>query len=277
MFTKAATDGISEEMALLLAKAEAVSIGIDPETITITKGTTPMPKLPDEVFKSLDPSVQAHITAMEKAAASHAWADSNSDGKCDVEGCSMAKSEHMSKAADPAPAPTGPEAERLAFEKAVNAMDPAVREMFKAQQKETAAATALAKALWDDKQDAHFETMAKELVNLPGIPPTGYGSVLRKASEALGDETFEELFKSMKGADAAVKMSKAFEEVGSGHGGSGNAGESLEALAKELQTADPNMTLAEAMVKAATSRPDLYTQHREENIAINRGATITGD
>ena len=144
------------------------------------------------------------------------------------------------------------------FEKALDGMAPIVKERFRDQQSQL-------NALHDEREVNYFEDLAKSLVHLPKVTVSEFGPVLRKAAGATDEETFDAIFAVLKSADSAIAQSGLYREIGTGHGGTPDSAlGTIEALAKSLRSNDPDLTEAEAVVKAAEMNPDLYAQHRME-------------
>jgi hypothetical protein len=157
------------------------------------------------------------------------------------------------------------------FTKAISGLPESIRKAMEADRVRTRNAEAIAKSLLNERQEARFEAMAKELMHLPGVEATEFAKDLRGVSEATGPETFEKLLKVLRGADDAIAKGAAFSEIGaSGNGDyAGSAGASIEAFAKELEAKDPTLSHADAVVQAATDHPELYTTHRTETLRQN--------
>lgn len=110
--------------------------------------------------------------------------------------------------------------------------------------------------------------VAKSLDSVPEVTPE-FGEVIVKARH--GDsEAVEALIGALTKSNAALKVSKAFEEIGSGHAAEGTGAAGLEGVAKALREANPELSQAEALAKAAEQNPELYAQHRAEMNRENR-------
>lgn len=167
------------------------------------------------------------------------------------------------------------ELDGAAFEKAISGLPDEVRKGLIANQRRAIQAETLAKSLLDEREDQRFEDMAKELLHLPGVDSASdeqtFAKSLRAVSEGVEPETFDGLFKVLKAADAALATSPLFKEFGaSGGSAAGSAGSSIEAIAKELRAADPELSEAESIAKAATENPELYVTHRHESLRQNQ-------
>lgn len=216
----------SPETARLLADAELIAKGFDPRNHDRT-GSVTMP-ISDAERAALPDSVQDYIKSLESSAAP------SNDTDADL------------------------------FEKSLAALPKEVRKSIRDTQKRAADAEAMVKSLHDDRERSRFEAMAKELSHLPGVDADGeFAATMRKAAES-NSGAFDEIFKVLKAADAAIDMSGTYGEIGSAVIGAGTAAHSIEAVAKGYQSEDPSLSYPEAMVKAAESHPELYAQHRKE-------------
>lgn len=117
----------------------------------------------------------------------------------------------------------------------------------------------------DLRKEAEFvQTAEKEFSNLP-TEATKLGVILKKASEALGDEDYQEIHRLLKAADEAVASRKDFENVGNSMTTGSGAYEKMVTAAKELiSKSDKDMTLSEAITKVAVQNPSLYEEYRQE-------------
>ncbi len=205
-------------------------------------GRTTVPKLSKEALAALPEDAQAYIKSLKKVA-------------------------KESKVTPGFEEPTDAET----FEKAIADLPAPAREAFLKQQREAAESRSVAKALWDEREAGRFETMAKELAHLPRVGKDGsFAKSLQKAATSAG-EAFDPIFEVLKAADAVIKESAFFGEIGSSHTSvSGSAEESIIAKATELMHADPALTLPEAVEKAATQNPELYRTQRSESLKRNQ-------
>jgi hypothetical protein len=250
----------------------------------------PMP-LTEEVRKALPAEAQEYLTGLENQlsrshklvdvikAAGHAFVpdpdDDSDDPDCQVCGDTESEGDHMSKAVSGSRADTA-ELERQAFEKALGQLPEPVRKHLLEEQRKAAEAQAMAKALFDERENRKYEEMAKALQHLPGITGEKFGPVLRKAAEA-DPGSFTPLYEALKAADSALKASGAFSEIGTGtttEGVGGSPEASLDGVAKGLMAADASLSYPEAIAKAVSENPDLYNQHR--HAALRRNATLEG-
>jgi len=103
-----------------------------------------------------------------------------------------------------------------------------------------------------------FETIAKSYGELPASTED-LGKALRFLSEH-DSAAYETITKAFAGAANAVKQSSIFDSFGSSMGGEQHKGQTLEAITKNFQDTDPNLTPEQALVKAMAERPDLYQQ-----------------
>ena len=233
----------SPETILLLARAEAVAKGLDPNTVTLRGNEMPDP-LAKDVVEALPADVQSYIKALEDAA------------KGD---------DAVTKTA------TAPLSEAEQFEKAMDSLPEPVREAVRKSQHEAAEAKAVAKTLFDASEDAKFAAIAKSLDHIPGTDDS-FAADLRKVA-SVDQVAFDNIMKALKAANAGIAEGRLYKELGAaGDAAEGSGQAALEAVAKSLQKEDPKLSYEVALAKAAESHPDLYTQHRREYNAAQRGA-----
>lgn len=232
---------IDPDMAQILHQAECIAKGIDPAaTFDLSKGSHTMP-ISDEARAALPADVQEYLKSVEATAAE-------------------ATAEVIKSAAQSAE-----DVDAAEFEKSLAGLPEPVRKSIIEQQRKTAEALGFAKAVHDEREDAKFEAMAKSLDCLPGVGE-GYGATLRKAAES-NPTAFDDMFKSMTAANAAIRESGLFKSIGTGATGTPDAAGSLEAMAKAAVAADTSgeLTYAAAVAQVAQDNPELYAAHRKEN------------
>lgn len=229
---------VDPKSAELLASAEALAKGIDPSTLS---GRTPTMSFDKEALAKSDPAAVAYIEGLEKALAGI--------GKT--------------------PALTEPtEAEILA--KSLEDLPEPVRKALADGQRRAAEAEEIAKGLLVERERGEYMAKAATFAHIPGVNPAEFGETMRKAAH--GDKgAVAEVFEVLAKAEAALKVSKAFVEIGSNAPAAGSAEEGLASFAKSLQEKNPSMSEAEAIAKAAEANPDLYRQHRGEALRKNAG------
>lgn len=198
-----------------------------------------MPALTKEARESLTPEARAYVESLEGTVAKAASTDEDAE----------------------------------AFEKAVAALPEPARAALLKQQREAVEATAMAKALWNEREDGRFETIAKSLSHLPTEGGTkAFAKSLREVAESVDEPVFEGILKTLRGADAALAQAGFFKEIGSSNdseGGTGSAQDQILAFAKELVKADPDLSHAEAVEKAAFAHPELAGSLRSQSLARN--------
>lgn len=124
-------------------------------------------------------------------------------------------------------------------------------------------AQSVAKAEREARVMAEFTKRAEALTHLPA-KPEDFAKVLKSLHEA-APEAFAAVEKVLQGANEALKQSDLFREVGKGGSGTGgSAMAEIEAVAAELQKADPQLTREQAIEKVMNQRPDLVKKYREE-------------
>lgn len=237
------------DIAATLAQAEAVSKG-STVSLSDTSGSHAMPITPlsKEAKEGLSEDVLAHIESLEKAA----------------------------EAPAPVEAPVIlTEAEE--FAKAIDALPAGAREIVRKAQRDAAEASSIAKGLYDTQEDAKYEAFAKSLEHVPNVTAAS-APAFRKMAETNPTE-WETLSKSLIASEQMLAKSVLFTDIGTALVGTpGSAGETIEAMAKELQAADASLGFPEALAKAAekaSADPELQhliTTHRSESLRANSGA-----
>lgn len=154
--------------------------------------------------------------------------------------------------------------------------DPMAEEMKKrldAERSEVAKAKAEAESLrkrLDEitDRDEQREYVAKaKAMPLPTLDESELGTVLRSVAKGrVIPEALAKKFETALGAiSTAIAKSKLFDEVGaSGANDDGSPKSKLEAIAKSLKAADPQLSDAAAFTKAAEANPKLYEEARAQ-------------
>lgn len=232
----------SPETVQLLIEAEAIAKGVDPTTLTRSTethtGSENMATLTEEQRAALPADVAGYVKSLEDDAAANAAA-------------AITKSVEDTDAA--------------AFEKSVASLPEPVRKAVIQQQKDLAEQRAITKSLFDASENTRFEAMAKELYHLPGVGPDGaFAQVMRKAADS-NPAAFESIFTVLKGADAAMKESGFFKEIGTAAVGEGSGEDKITAMAKQRVAADTTgaLTFAKAVTDVAMEHPELYADSNQ--------------
>lgn len=141
------------------------------------------------------------------------------------------------------------------FEALLEKADPAVRVLLKKQADDLAAANTIAKAERDARISKEFISKAESMPML-AEDKTEFGTLLRKAHEALGDEDFGKFEQVLKTANEQIAKGNLFSEFGHG-GGETTISKSVEAAAAEITKAEPTLTREQAIAKAYEANPAL--------------------
>ena len=129
-----------------------------------------------------------------------------------------------------------------------------------------AEAVAKAEKAQREQQEYIAKTAAYRAV---GVAPDDWDVL--KAIDGLDDKYRVRLLHLLKSADAAIKHSALFGEIGTAGGsGGGDAYAVIEALATELSKGG-TLTKAQAIVKALDARPDLMRQYHAERKEARNG------
>lgn len=124
----------------------------------------------------------------------------------------------------------------------------------------------LEKAAYDAKQtEITKEFIAKadkELRHVPQVVPSKFGPVLKAASEKLTKEEYDAIYAALTGAEAVIKSGVAFKELGvSGEDLSAEPAAQLDAIAKNIQAKNVELSYAQAFSKACDLNPQIYAEH----------------
>jgi hypothetical protein len=148
-------------------------------------------------------------------------------------------------------------------------MDPGLRDLIQKSldeariAKERAeAAEKVAKDLREEKILKEYVAKAEELPHLT-IEPLKFGPVLKALGESHPKE-FEEIYKVLKAADAALEKSELFKEIGKSGSSESNAEAAVYAKAKALVAKDGELTFEQAVTKVLEDDPELYERYEEE-------------
>jgi Asp-tRNA(Asn)/Glu-tRNA(Gln) amidotransferase B subunit len=136
----------------------------------------------------------------------------------------------------------------------------------KAEAKE---ARQIAKELKEEKILKEYIEKAEELPHL-AIEPLKFGPVLKALGEGHPGE-FEEIFRVLKAADAAIKKSELFKEIGKSGSGESSAEAAVYAKARGLVAKDADLTFDEAVAKVLDMEPDLYERYENERHKAAKG------
>lgn len=112
---------------------------------------------------------------------------------------------------------------------------------------------------------AFEEQAASDYSLVDGAEPLG--AFLHKASTQMDAETFEQLQKLLGAVQEKISKGDIFSEAGSqvpGSIGADSALGKLNAISKDLQTKNPDMSDAQAFTKAMDQNPELYQEYKAE-------------
>ncbi len=169
----------------------------------------------------------------------------------------------------PVPAPAVPTPEEMT--KALEGLPEPVRKALKAKLEAGDDADdereKLAKRVAKLEAEREFEgfvAKAKELPHLGGKSTEQIAKLLQSAATTMSNEDYEGVVKLLKSAEEAVSKSTLLRDAGSPFPADEDSPDGkLEAVAKQLQEKDPELTPQAAIVKAAEMHPELYNARRE--------------
>tara|TARA_Y100000310_G_scaffold120296_1_gene119032 strand:- start:2344 stop:3189 length:846 start_codon:yes stop_codon:yes gene_type:complete len=157
------------------------------------------------------------------------------------------------------------EEEEPEVEKIMKMADPEVQTLVKSLRAEAEEAKTIAKAERDARLNREFISKAEsEMPDLPGS--TEDTAELLKRAYNVDVEFGEALEDVFKASSQAIGESDIFKEYGSDAEADTEAMGKVEGIAKALREADPDLTDEQAFSKALDTNPDLYAQHRREEI-----------
>lgn len=142
-----------------------------------------------------------------------------------------------------------------------SALPEEVAATLKKMENELEATKKLVKAEREKRLDMEFQKKAEPYKNLAKVDTVA--SVLRKAHEAGIDDELEEIFRA---ANERIDVSKIENPEGDKGADSTDVNSKLEKRVKEIQSNDPDISEAQAIVKAVEEDPNLYTEYLD-----NRG------
>lgn len=152
---------------------------------------------------------------------------------------------------------------------AIAKMDPATQAIVKqlldeniATKEEAKEAKQIAKELKDQQVLKEYVAKAEELQNLP-MQPLKFGPIMKTLGESHPKE-FDEIFKLLKAADAALEKSQLFQEFGKEGSGETSAEGQIYAKARAMVAKDGSLTFEAAVEKVMDDEPELYEKAEEE-------------
>ncbi len=231
----------SPETAAILAEAELLAKGI-----STPERTAPMAFDPEALaaLTKTHPEAAAHITALEATVAKAATTPPVAPAAAE-----LSDDEKLAKALAEVPEP--------------------VRKAIAEMQRQNAEAHEEIRKAKDAAETERYTSLAKSLAHVPGIDDT-FGATMLKASRGDG-VAFGTVLEVLAKAEAVLKNSAAFSEIGSSAPAAGSAEEEIASVAKALQAKDATLTEAAAMLKAAEENPALYTRYSKEMNRRNKG------
>lgn len=172
----------------------------------------------------------------------------------------------------PAPAvPTIPEEVQRALPEEVQAVLRANAAQVAALAAANEANTAVVRQLQDESETRRFIEIARaEIPNLPGTDAEK--ATMLRGLKSLPGDAYEKQMAILKASNEAMRR-VALSEIGSSAGAApaaDTAAGQLNALAREIQKANAELTHAQSYERACSQRTDLYREMREERFATHR-------
>jgi len=137
-----------------------------------------------------------------------------------------------------------------------SALPEEVATTLKKMENELEATKKLVKAEREKRLDMEFQKKAEPYKNLAKVDTVA--NVLRKAHEAGIDGELEEIFRA---ANERIDASKIEDPKGDKGADSTDVNSKLEKRVKEIQSNDPDISEAQAIVKAVEEDPNLYSEY----------------
>ena len=139
--------------------------------------------------------------------------------------------------------------------------DPAIVKIVKAAEERAEAAEVIAKAERDFRLEREHVSKASSLDKL-SIDAATFGKVLKTAADVLSQEDFSAIMGALEGANASVEAGAVFAEMGKSVGFDNDGPTSaLNKAAASLREVDSDLTPEQAIAKAVTENPSLYTEY----------------
>lgn len=156
----------------------------------------------------------------------------------------------------------------VAFEKALDDLDPEVAKAIIEQRERLEKAEAALQAEQIAKASAEWVQKARSADGLIDNPEE-FGEELRQVA-AVSPELADSIMSKLQAASERVAKSSLFAEMGHSAPASGSAAEKIQTIAKALVEADPTKTQAQAEAEAWEANPGLYNEHVAERQAAGR-------
>ena len=143
-----------------------------------------------------------------------------------------------------------------------------VRKEFLALQKKAADAEVLAKAEQLKRRQRDHSEVLKGFKGLP-VDPDKDVALMIKLEDSLTVEEYARMQELFRAGDEA-KLLAEVGKPGSEHHNANSAYAKIEAKAAELRKADPNLTPAASIAKAAEQNPELYDEYKQERPSVQQ-------
>ena len=143
-----------------------------------------------------------------------------------------------------------------------------VRKEVEALRKQAADAQALAKSEQLKRRQRDHTEVLKGFKGLP-VDPEKDVALMIKLEDSLTPEEYGRVQELLRAGDEARLMAEVG-KPGSEHHNANSAYAKIEAKAAELRKADPNLTPAASIAKAAEQNPELYDEYKQERPAVQQ-------
>lgn len=142
--------------------------------------------------------------------------------------------------------------------------DPRIVELVKSAEKRAVTAETIAKAEREQRRDREFLAKAQTFSSMP-TDAVELGRLMKSAADHLDTETFDQLVGLFAKVNAMIETGGLLNEVGKSYSVEATDSYSaIEKAAEALRSEDSSLTYEQAVEKAVTENPNLYTDHLKE-------------
>jgi len=142
--------------------------------------------------------------------------------------------------------------------------DPRIVELVKSAEKRAVTAEAIAKAEREQRRDREYLAKAQEVTALP-TEAASLGELMKSAADHLDQVTFDGLIDLLSKVNSMIEAGGVLDEVGKSFSlEATDAYSAIEKAAEAIRADDTSLTYEQAVEKAVTDNPNLYTDHLKE-------------
>ena len=142
--------------------------------------------------------------------------------------------------------------------------DPRIVELVKSAERRAVTAETIAKAEREQRRDREFLAKAQTFSSMP-TDAVELGRLMKSAADHLDTETFDQLVGLFAKVNSMIETGGLLDEVGKSYSVEATDSYSaIEKAAEALRSEDSSLTYEQAVEKAVTENPTLYTDHLKE-------------